>query len=257
MRLAVKAYPELYFARFVVLGEGDSERLVIPRIAGAMGLALDPSFVPVVPLGGRFIGHFWKLLSDLRIPHATLLDLDLGRKHGGASAIKKAVTALEEYGVDFSEKPCVENGMVDPEAIDDLDDAELLDEEHHWFDALAKENVFFSHPIDLDFAMLSAFQEAYQTPHPGGRGPRMSKNAIEEKKRTTLKTGGTPDLYDEDYNGAFSWYPYLFLNRSKPETHIAALSCIDEQILAKDAPNEIKALIDAICEALGLPEDEI
>lgn len=257
VRLAVKAYPELYFARFVVLGEGDSERLVIPRIAAAMGLVLDPSFVPVVPLGGRFANHFWKLLSDLCIPYATLLDLDLGRKHGGASTIKRAVTALEEHGVDFSEKPCVENGMVDPEAIDDLDDEELLDEEHHWFDALAEENVFFSHPIDLDFAMLSTFQEAYQTPHPGGRGPRISKNAIAEKKKTTLKTGGAPDLYDEDYDSAFSWYPYLFLNRSKPETHIVALSCIDEQILAKDAPKEIKALIDAIRKALGLPEDEI
>jgi predicted ATP-dependent endonuclease of OLD family len=28
VRLAIRAYPELYFARFVVLGEGDSERLV-------------------------------------------------------------------------------------------------------------------------------------------------------------------------------------------------------------------------------------
>ena len=33
VRLAVKAYPELYFARFVILGEGDSERIVIPRVA--------------------------------------------------------------------------------------------------------------------------------------------------------------------------------------------------------------------------------
>ena len=30
VRLAVKAYPELYFARFVVLAEGDSERLGNP-----------------------------------------------------------------------------------------------------------------------------------------------------------------------------------------------------------------------------------
>jgi len=50
VRLAVKAYPELYFARFAILGEGDSERLLIPRIAEAMGVQLDPSFVPVVPL---------------------------------------------------------------------------------------------------------------------------------------------------------------------------------------------------------------
>lgn len=49
VRLAVRAYPELYFARFVILAEGDSERLVIPRIAEALGISLDPSFVPIAP----------------------------------------------------------------------------------------------------------------------------------------------------------------------------------------------------------------
>jgi putative ATP-dependent endonuclease of OLD family len=58
VRLSVRAYPELYFARFVVLGEGDSERIVMPRIAEAMGVPLDPSFVPIVPLGGRYVSHF-------------------------------------------------------------------------------------------------------------------------------------------------------------------------------------------------------
>ena len=59
VRLAVRAYPELYFARFVILGEGDSERIILPRIAEAMGVPLDPSFVPIVPLGGRYVPHFW------------------------------------------------------------------------------------------------------------------------------------------------------------------------------------------------------
>ncbi len=44
VRLAVKAYPELYFARFVILGEGDSERVVIPKIAEEMGLLIHHSF---------------------------------------------------------------------------------------------------------------------------------------------------------------------------------------------------------------------
>ena len=87
VRLAIRAYPELYFTRFVILGEGDSERLVIPLIAEAIGVQLDPSFVPIVPSGGRYVSHFWRLLNDLRIPHATLLDLDLGRAHGGAARL--------------------------------------------------------------------------------------------------------------------------------------------------------------------------
>jgi len=51
VREAVKAYPELYFARFVILGEGSSEEVVLPRLAEAMGLDIDRSFAAVVPLG--------------------------------------------------------------------------------------------------------------------------------------------------------------------------------------------------------------
>ena len=67
IRLAIRAYPELYFARFVILGEGDSERIVIPRIAEAMGIPLDPSFVPIVPLGRRYVSHLLRM-SDCRSP---------------------------------------------------------------------------------------------------------------------------------------------------------------------------------------------
>ena len=49
IREAVRTYPELYFARFVVLGEGASEEVVLPRLAEAMGLDIDRSFVAVVP----------------------------------------------------------------------------------------------------------------------------------------------------------------------------------------------------------------
>ena len=98
VRLAVKAYPELYFARFVVLAEGDSEQLVFPRLAQAHGLPMDKSFVPVVPLGGRYVAHFWRLLTDLDIPHATLLDLDLGRHTGGVARIRSTVESLGEIG---------------------------------------------------------------------------------------------------------------------------------------------------------------
>lgn len=52
IRQAIRAHPELYFARFVVLGEGDSEELVFPKLAEARGMHIDQSFVAVVPLGG-------------------------------------------------------------------------------------------------------------------------------------------------------------------------------------------------------------
>lgn len=254
VRLAIRAYPELYFARFIILGEGDSERLVIPHVADAMGIQLDPSFVPIVPLGGRYVSHFWRLLNDLRIPHATLLDLDLGRAHGGAILIADIVEKLKEIDNDLSENSLVEAGTIDPDEVDDVAVSDLLDEGggHDWLRALREEGVFLSFPLDIDFAMLSAFPEAYQYPNPGGRGPRGGADAIRDKKAVTLKTGGDPDLYDENYDDEFKWYPYLFMSKSKPETHIAALARIEPDELAKDAPAELKALIEHVKEALGL-----
>jgi predicted ATPase len=258
VRLAIRAYPELYFARFVILGEGDSERLVIPRVAEAMGIQLDPSFVPIVPLGGRYVSHFWKLLDNLRIPHASLLDLDLGRAHGGANLISEVVAKLGEIENHLSENSFVKAETIDPEYVDDIENSDLHDEgeNNDWLKALREEGVFFSFPLDIDFAMLAAFPEAYQHPNPGGRGPRGSADAISEKKAVTLKTGGDPDLYDDDYDDQFKWYPYLFLNRSKPETHIAALARIDQDDLAEDAPAELRALIEHVKEALGFGDDD-
>ncbi|WP_314732055.1 ATP-dependent endonuclease, partial [Escherichia coli] len=151
VRLAVKAYPELYFARFVILGEGDSERVVIPKIAEEMGVSLDPSFVPVVPLGGRFVAHFWRLLNDLEIPHATLLDLDLGRRHGGANAMRSCLQNLAAIGSNL--------GSTNGANAAQLTDQQLYNEglQGQWLQAFRREGVFFSYPIDLDFAMLLAF----------------------------------------------------------------------------------------------------
>jgi len=136
VRLAIRAYPELYFARFVILGEGDSERIVIPRVAEAMGIPLDPSFVPIVPLGGRYVSHIWKLLNDLDIPHATLLDLDLGRRHGGKALIADVLNKLDEIGKNISS---------DSNEVTDIADSHLLNKgaDDARLTALQKEGIFF------------------------------------------------------------------------------------------------------------------
>ncbi|MDG9669615.1 AAA family ATPase [Hahella sp. CR1] len=251
VRLAVKAYPELYFARFVILGEGDSERVVIPKIAEEMGVPLDPSFVPVVPLGGRFVAHFWRLLNDLEIPHATLLDLDLGRRHGGANAMRSCLQNLADIGSDWGSRGSANAAQ--------LTDQQLYKEgpQGQWLQAFNEQGVFFSAPIDLDFAMLLAFPAAYQVANSGGNGPKGSADAIQAKKVSTLKTGGNPDLYTAHFDDAFKWYPYLFLSRSKPETHLAAFSRIAEGNVATSAPAELKALIEYVTHKLNLSgEDE-
>lgn len=258
VRLAVRAYPELYFARFVILAEGDSEQLVIPRIAEAMGISLDPSFVPIVPLGGRYCTHFWTLLSDLKIPYATLLDFDIGRAHGGAKVIRSVAANLTAIGVDLNGNTKAMVGDIDPNAIGDLEDDDLwLDyEDSHWVQALEEEGVFLSDPLDLDFAMLEAFPDAYKQSHPGGQGPHNNAEALEKAKTATLKTGGDATLYADNYDDEFRWYPYLFLRRSKPETHLIALTRITDEQLSTNAPAPLKSLIEHVKDALGFGNDD-
>ena len=95
---AVQAYPELYFSRFVILCEGDSEEVILPRVARAQRVAIDAGFISVVPLGGRHVNHFWRLLMGLDIPHATLLDFDRERIHGAWGRIKYALKQLLANG---------------------------------------------------------------------------------------------------------------------------------------------------------------
>lgn len=97
VREAIQAFPEIYFSRLVVLGEGDSEEIVLPRILSAKGVPVDSSAITIAPLGGRHVHHFWRLLSQLEIPHITLLDLDVARFGGGWGRIKYVNKQLEYY----------------------------------------------------------------------------------------------------------------------------------------------------------------
>ncbi|MCP1541286.1 ATP-dependent nuclease [Methylorubrum extorquens] len=250
VRLAVKAYPELYFARFVILAEGESEAIVLPRIARAMGVEFDRSFVPIVPLGGRFVKHFWKLLNDLDIPHATLLDLDLGRQHGGAKAIEYIVGELEGVDRNLADSFLIEIGLVDPAAVAAIDEAGLVAEgsRHDWLQALSELDVFFSWPVDLDFAMLMAFPDAYMRVERPRRGPRRSPEAVSTKRNVTLKTDGKPALYEGQarFDAAFVWYPYLFLGESKPVAHLYALGSMEDAAVAAAAPPELRRLVEHV-----------
>lgn len=51
VREAVQAFPEIYFSRLVVLGEGDSEEIVLPRLLQVKGAPVDESAVTIAPLG--------------------------------------------------------------------------------------------------------------------------------------------------------------------------------------------------------------
>lgn len=260
VRQAVRAYPELYFAKFVILVEGDSEQIVLPKLAEARGLHMDRAFCPIVPLGGRHVDHFWTLLHELSIPHITLLDLDYGRQHGGAHAIRNIVKKLNAFGLDFEQTEPFKDGNLTLVEIDELTDDEIdieydPDAEEtlngtYWLLALRELGVFFSEPLDLDFSMLIEFSDAYMKANEGGYGPSKELKELEKRKKTTLKKKGNTDLYDESWNKYFQWYPYLFLSKSKPASHLSALNRLKRKQL-KSPPEELGCLLDAVAKELG------
>lgn len=249
IREAVRAYPELYFARFAILGEGASEEAVLPRLAEAIGMPIDRSFVAIVPLGGRHVNHLWRLLSDLAIPHATLLDLDLGREGGGWGRIKTALEQLLACGVrprelfEADEAHDVD-AVLTTMARRDARDRAGIDE---WTSFLRRQGVFFSAPLDLDYSMLAAFPEAYRAAEPGRRGP-----AGGDAREAVLGERGMAALYGPDDDDAMRWYRYLFLGRGKPGTHVRVLSGLEDDDLLRRMPEELRALLDHVAEELGI-----
>ena len=155
VREAIQAFPEIYFSRLVVLGEGDSEEIVLPRILSAKGVPVDSSAITIAPLGGRHVNHFWRLLSQLEIPHITLLDLDVARFGGGWGRIKYANDQLKKF------EP--EKILPDDYVIPEWNSSEyFILEYEHYLDELEKKDIFYSRPMDLDFSMLKAFPNKFR-----------------------------------------------------------------------------------------------
>lgn len=239
---AVKAYPELYFSRLVVLGEGASEMLVLPRILAASGIAEDDVSVSVVPLGGRHVNHFWRLLNELEIPHVTLLDLDCGRHQGGYGRVKNAVKKL--YAIGKCDKDWYEKilGFRDK----DIDEFLLLE----CIEFLEAQDVFFSRPLDLDMMMIDSYPSSYGVKDSERVEP--DDNTI---KRVLGKTATDAKGFPGNIRQLFDAYSMRFKSSSKPATHLNALAYMDDGLLEDDLPHPLKNLIDAVKRKLeGLPE---
>ena len=259
VREAVMAYPELYFGKFVILAEGPSEEVVLPKIAAAAGLQIDTSFISVVPLGGRHVNHFWRLLAGLKIPHATLLDLDAGRSTGGWARIKYVCQQLLLNGADTSVllefEAAGQSYRITEEGLETLQDSAFdAPDICRWINHLENFGVFFSAPLDFDWSMLSHFPDAYKNID-GQRGPTIPAEESSEWDEYIRGAIGATVGNDEDgiaihMNTAsnkkelFAWYRYLFLSRSKPTTHILALSGIEEGELREKSPPRLRRLLN-------------
>jgi putative ATP-dependent endonuclease of OLD family len=233
---AVLAHPELYFAKLVILGEGDSEEIIIPKLASNLGIDLDPSFVAFVKLGGRHVNHMWKLLNDLKISYLTLLDFDLGRKDAGIKRFKYAIDELNKLEINFEYPTGITYKMISDET---------LTKDQAWAVLLKLEqyNIFYSTPLDLDMSMIRDFPEYYRDNANNSERKDLEKAVLGDKgdysKYELFECELTDDLLKK--------YRYLFCSKSKVSSHYLAIEEIiklDTLDIESKCPKRIKALIN-------------
>lgn len=240
VREAVQAFPEIYFSRLVVLGEGDSEEIVLPRLLQAKGAPVDESAITIAPLGGRHVNHFWRLLAALKIPYFTLLDLDVARYAAGWGRIKYV---NDQFAIHQPSKKLPKDYGI-PKWNDGKD--KIRDFENY-LDILEERGVYFSYPMDLDFSMLLAYPKAY--------------NVHEDKpdeatlKAVLGKSHYDPSQYSEYELALFNTYHQRFKLGSKPAAHIEALTRLNDDELLDSMPDSLDRLADAvIAKLMDLPE---
>lgn len=240
VREAVQAFPEIYFSRLVVLGEGDSEEIALPRLLQVKGAPVDESAVTIAPLGGRHVNHFWRLLSALQIPYLTLLDLDVARYAAGWGRIKYVNDQLSLY----------EPSKVLPadHFIPTWKDATHKVRDYgNYLEALEERDVYFSYPMDLDFSMLLSFPDAY-----GVKKDEPDESTI---KAVLGKVHHDASQYSKDEQKLFNTYHQRFKLGSKPAAHIDALAQLTDEELRADMPASLRRLADAVIAKLAeLPE---
>ncbi len=242
VREAVLAHPELYFARLVVLGEGDSEQIVLPRVLAAAGIAEDDVSVCVVSLGGRHVNHFWRLLERLEIPSSRFSTSTVGGIRRAGAGVSYAAKQLNTYRPGtFKHEEIAEI----PAWSADRDFPRFGDES--WLLALEKLGVFFSYPLDLDLMLLEAYPNAYNatTATPS----EATEKAVLGKARANV------NRLDDAHLELFDEYQKQFKQGSKPASHIAAMAELTDEELLADLPEPLKRMLDAIRERLeSIPE---
>lgn len=265
---AIHNYPEIYFARLVVIGEGDSEEVIFNRLMEVMKVDFDDNIITFAPLGHRFVNHIWKLLRALNIPYITLLDLDVEREGGGWGRVKYALQQLIEIGYAKERLLMLDGGRI----LSDADLKEMhtwpltcpaeLGNLNSWVRFLENYKVFYSNPLDLDFLMLTHYPEFYKNAIPKNGGPRVpdkikEPTAFAEKVKISLQAtlkseNATAITYTNEDKELMIWYNYHFLGRGKPATHIEVLSSISDEQLNDKIPEIFKKIFKEISLILNI-----
>jgi predicted ATP-dependent endonuclease of OLD family len=260
---AVRNYPEIYFARLVVIGEGDSEEVIFNRLMDVKDVDFDDNIITFAPLGHRFVNHIWKLLKVLHIPYITLLDLDREREGGGWGRIKYALKQLLEIRIKKNELlKLKDDSILSAQELEKMHTWDLTKVKtlQGWLRRLKEYDVFYSAPLDLDFLMLTHYSEFYKAAIPENGGPRIPDKEEEpeefEEKLTgsiqaTLKSKkATGYTYSEEEKELMIWYHYHFLGRGKPTTHIQVLSSMTDEDIKDNLPPVFTEIFDRISSIL-------
>jgi hypothetical protein len=238
VREGVQAFPEIYFSRLVVLGEGDSEEIVLPRLFRSKGAPVDESAVTIAPLGGRHVNHFWRLLSALDVPFITLLDLDVARYQAGWGRLKYVNDQLNKFQPD--------KALGNDFSLPRWNDEESPVRTHHYFNEgkidifseLEVRGIFFSSPLDLDFSMLLAYPNAYNV---------LEADPDDSVVEAVLgKSHHDAAQYTAEEQKIFSTYHKMFKLGSKPASHIQALAQLSDEQLLATMPESLARLADAV-----------
>lgn len=264
---AVQNYPEIYFAKLVVIGEGDSEEVLFNHLMKVMDTDFDDNIISFAPLGHRFVSHIWKLLTKIKVPYVTLLDMDLERHGGGWGRIKYALEELIKAGKERAEVLKTNNGEMPEEEFKAMHKRNYSEKDlknlEMWQRKLRRHDVYYSYPLDLDFLMLKAYKDNYtaKSSYPKGGGPQIPDEISDSDEyetyrmvaiEATLKdANATGELYSEEDKDLMIWYKYHFLGRGKPVTHIQVLSQIDDKLMKKKLPDVFKNIFDRIGEILS------
>ena len=164
-----------------------------------------------------------------------LLDLDVARYAAGWGRIKYVNDQLIVHEL--------ENKLPEDQGIPIWNsDTYKVRNYPHYFNLLEERDVFFSYPMDLDFAMLLSYPEAY-------------KVVEEEPDTSTLKAVLGKSHYDssqysENELKLFSTYHQRFKLGSKPASHIDALARLSDAQLLVKMPESLNRLADAVINKL-------
>lgn len=226
IKQAVENNPEIYFARLMIIGEGDSEKVVISKIAKARKLDLDTSFVAFVSIGGRHANHLWRLADMLDIPCITLLDYDKGRHRGGKQRITDAEKWLND--IDITPNP---DGTVGDEI---------------WRKYEKSHAIYYSYPIDLDMLMIQNFPDVYR-----GGSTVSYRSLLKSVYKDSAVKGLSPDVSASDVphfpvvaEEQLKAYKALFDSKSKVVSHEHALDGLENKTIGRGCPPVLERLIE-------------